>query len=368
MKAKRWGFTLVELLVVIAIIGILIALLLPAVQAAREAARRSECSNNLKQIGLAVHNFHDTNNGIPPLVLGRRRASFWVMIMPYAEHTNKFNMATQGRNQRANNNPQSGNATKLGDEMYHNWRRLTGEEKNSFGSIDYMTCPSRRSGTQVRPGSGRNGGPLGDYAVVFICSDIDHRGVPIRRQCSQISTGGRNRNESRTYENGWWGHYEPANNNHINKQKGAIRNAVVNTQYSWGDRRRYEQWKPRDTFARMSDGTSNTLLAGEKHLRSDEIGQCCNGNRADGPYFHSDGSWREYFTARNIHLVFGRGPNDKGGGTDPARGIGFGSWHSGNIIQFLRGDGSVTKLNSNTPRTVRIRLGHANDGLTTSDG
>lgn len=98
-RQRQVGFTLIELLVVIAIIAVLIALLLPAVQQARESARRTQCKNNLKQIGLALHNYHDTFSALPPGAIqnftgnAQNEASWISMILPGIDQSPLYNRA-----------------------------------------------------------------------------------------------------------------------------------------------------------------------------------------------------------------------------------------------------------------------------------
>jgi prepilin-type N-terminal cleavage/methylation domain-containing protein len=160
-RPGRPGFTLIELLVVIAIISVLIGLLLPAVQRVREAANRISCANNLKQIGLAMHNYHSAHDQLPPSRVSDSGATWAVLIMPDLEQ----------------------------DNIYRQWdlQRPYFQQNDTARRTPVRSyfCPSRRSSGSnptasltgdLAGGAGTTHypGALGDYAVVVDPLGHDH--------------------------------------------------------------------------------------------------------------------------------------------------------------------------------------------------
>ena len=334
-KHRREGFTLVELLVVIAIIGILVALLLPAIQAAREAARRSQCSNNLKQIGLAIQNFHDSQKGLPPLLLGRRRPSFWAVLLPYMEQNNVWEQISFTDT----------SADEIGDN-YNSGSILTTEQAIVPGYL----CPSRRNTAAALRKSGSMQGPLGDYAVVMWYADNGNLSY------DGFDTSSRD---------GWWNIHGMNIDNRI---ASAIRTAVRDDSAAdpsiTDAARRMKNWRPRDTFSRLVDGTSNVIMVGEKHATQSEMGQnCCGDKRADGNIYWWDGSWREYTVARQVRVDIPLAPTGQFVPANDwsARSIAFGSWHPV-AIQFVMGDGAVHAFSPDMNVGTFRDLAHCHDG------
>ena len=361
---RRMGFTLVELLVVIAIIGVLIALLLPAVQAAREAARRTQCSNNLKQIGLAIHNFHDTRLGLPPnTVYDAHRCTMWGLIYPYIEQHGLYDYVVRPY--------QSGSAAFTTTNLW--WNTVPVETQRAFGSVATYLCPSRRSGVHTNPLPGivvtsnsgdtlpTAAGPQGDYGMVF--ATIETRNWFYQNNRDDLV-------------------------NHVNLHRGPFRIALSRN-FAAG----MWSWDPRDNFASIEDGLSNQFFIGEKHIPLGRVGMCLspddNNERlisfGDCGLFqtgmHRAASvgrafvYYEEATATDIspgivEIALSR-PSDfsepRPGARypfeSPLRAMAFGSWHP-MICQFVMGDGAVRSVSVTTPTSILRRLSIRNDGET----
>ena len=387
-KQNRSGFTLVELLVVIAIIGILIALLLPAVQAAREAARRMQCTNNLKQIGLAVHNFNDALDGIVPSFVGTSGSggtmSFWTLIMPYNEHQAAYDLILQKQNK--------GQTPMSIDHWNNNWSE---SERQSLDFATYM-CPSRRAENNlltpmdtayfgdVTPGGMRGfHGTQGDYAVVSGST---------RREREVDSW------PSYAY---LWSNANWFNHAGITPEQcaGPIRMAQQSTTGNGAT------WTPRDNMSYWQDGTSNQIIAGEKNIPQVIIGKCWNHEtEANGAFPSGSGdtaweqnaygrecpdcsvlfcgstAWSNMTVMRSFNSGLAVGPEDKSTGSYYYDGSArqWGGIHPG-VCNFLLGDGSVRALSNTTPtgtlyssqanawagnctNSIVARLGHVSDG------
>ena len=167
-RSRSLGFTLIELLVVIAIIGVLAAMLLPAIQAAREAANRSSCANNLRELALACQNHQDQRGDMTPAGMFNSGLSWAALILPYMENQAFFRLLDPDElyTHREHGGLDPSGSTGTLDDRLHRDRSNNGRDG---GAQAYLYCPSRRKGPQYTRHSveGDPGGeyPVSDYAI-----------------------------------------------------------------------------------------------------------------------------------------------------------------------------------------------------------
>lgn len=320
--SDRRAFTLVELLVVIAIIGILVGMLFPAVQSVRESARRADCLNRIRQIGLATTMFHDTHRAFPPARLfpkkwanypydqGNDEPTWLVRIMPYIEQTNN----------------------------YQQWdlslAYLDQPEAVRMQPVSLYLCPSRRS----EDNAVADGGDA-DVEVTLPCGCGGTQQVTVVGGATGDYAG--NQGDLSPGSTGaatdyYWG----------GNGTGVIISSQAKLQFG-----NTLTWIDRIRLASITDGASNTVLAGELHVNPENLNQI----PYNGPIFN--GQDLAAFTR-----VGGPGvPILESWQQSPTAVMGFGSWHTG-ICNFVFADGSARAVSSSIDTVALGQLCNRADG------
>jgi prepilin-type N-terminal cleavage/methylation domain-containing protein len=314
---KREAFTLVELLVVIAIIGILIALLLPAVQAAREAARRMQCANNLKQLGLALHNYHDVHKQFPlgavhhqPYAFGTpsndNHGSLLVALLPFIEQQNLYD-----------------NCDFTTDTMFNS--TISGGQKVHEVWVTAYLCPSDGGQDYIA-----NGNPLYPSTTGLKLATSNYAASMGNQWFSPCAFGANM--------------FGTGSAIHGHNEDGSLISGVF-SHTAWGA-----------SIADIRDGTSNTIALGE-------IRPSCSWHARDG-WMHVNSLW--FATTCPINYNNCENEPDYDPSCAPAGGawscdMGFKSRHTGGC-QFVLADGSVHFLSENIDYDTYQRLGDRRDG------
>ena len=315
MRAKRNGFTLVELLVVIAIIGILVSLLLPAVQSAREAARRMQCQNNVKQMALAMHSHHAAHGffasggwgwlwtGDPDRGVGKQQPAGWnYSILPFMEQQNVFDLGSDG------------------DRDTITDAQRDGALKRDQTPISIFVCPSRRSArlySRPKNYTYRNGRAVSQAGVMDYAANAGDTAA-------------------------YW-HDGPASMAAAATFDWNTNNTQLNTGISYA--------RSEVSIAHIRDGTTNTYLIGEKYLRPEHY---TNGNNAADDFGMYEGC--AYDTYRWCHISYAP-QQDRIGADLPNN---FGSAHPGGVSMAFC-DGSVRTISYSIDATMHSRLGNRAD-------